>query len=63
MHLPVMIPLGGRLYIDEGLEIGLQGVMMDVSKSWICESWVDLCELHMPSCIQLCFAQSAPKRA
>ena len=23
---------------------------------------MDLCELHMPSCIQLCFAQLAPKR-
>ena len=30
MQLPVMIPLGGRLYIDEGLEIGLQGVMMEI---------------------------------
>lgn len=33
MHLPEMIPLGGRLYIHEGLELGLKGVRMDVPKA------------------------------
>ena len=33
MHLSEKIPLGGRLYIHEGLGLGLWSVMMDVSKA------------------------------
>ncbi len=33
MHLQVMIPLGGVCMLSKGLRIGLQAVMMDVSKA------------------------------
>ena len=63
MHLPEKIPLGGRLYIHEGLRLGSLWCNDGCFKSWIWENWVDLCELHMPfSCMQLCFAQLAPTR-
>ena len=52
MHLQVMIPLGGRLYVVKGLEDRSSRCNDGCFKSWICETWVDLYELHMPSCIQ-----------